>query len=177
MIKVIVSAASGAAENDIFPPFDPWHFPSQIFWTVLLFGFMYFVLSRFILPKLGSVIEVRENTLADDLDEAARLSSEADEAQKAVELRMAEARNKARETASRARAKLDAEIAEETARVDGELAKKLEAAEARIAALRTEAMGTVDQIAADAVQAITARFDVNTDAANAKSAVSKVLGS
>ncbi|MEM6534524.1 MAG: hypothetical protein AAF613_02690 [Pseudomonadota bacterium] len=177
MVEFIMAASGTSAEKPVFPPFDPWHFPSQIFWTVLLFGFMYFVLSRFILPKLGSVIEVRENTLADDLDEAARLSSEAEEAQKAVELRMAEARNKARETASRARAKLDAEIAEETARVDAELAKKLEAAEARITTLRSEAMSTVDQIAAEAVQTITSRFDVKTKPADAKSAVSKILGS
>lgn len=172
-------AASGASEggSPAFPPFEPWHYPSQIFWTIILFSVMYFALSRFILPKLGSVIEVRENKLADDLDEAAALSQQAEEAQKALEVRMAEARNKARETANKARAKIDAEIAEETARVDAELAKKLDEADARITTLRNEAMKTVDTIAADATQAMTERFNVKTSAADAKSAVSKALTS
>ena len=115
-------AAGGAA----FPPFDPWHFPSQLFWLAILFGALYLALSRFILPKLGGVIESREDTIADSLDEAARLNEQSKEAKQQQDLALAEARAKARETADKARAKVEAEIAAETAKVDGELAERLD---------------------------------------------------
>lgn len=176
MASIFVIIASGAeAASDPFPPLDPWHFPSQIFWTLVLFTFTYLVLSRVILPKLGSTIETRQSTLADDLDDAQRFSDEAEEAQKALEVRMAEARAKARETANAARAKIEADLAEETAKVDAEIATKLEHAESRIRDMRTEAMENVAEIAADTVRTMTSKFGVSATAAKAKSAVKAAL--
>jgi F-type H+-transporting ATPase subunit b len=179
MTLLIPFAASGANDAtqsaSVFPPLDPWHFPSQIFWTLLLFAFLYFMLSRFILPKLGSTIETRQSTLADDLDDAQRFSDEADSAQKALEVRMAEARGKARETADAARAKIDADLAAQTAKVDADINTKLEAAEARITELRTSAMANVAEIATDTVQVMTDRLGVKTTKTAAKSAVGSVL--
>jgi F-type H+-transporting ATPase subunit b len=171
------AADAAAKEPAVFPPLDTWHFPSQIFWTLLSFGLLYFMLSRFILPKLGSTIETRHSTIADNLDEAQRLADEADAGQKALEVRMAEARAKSRETADKARAKIETQINAETAKVDADLATKLDAAEARITHLRDEAMSNVSQIAADATQAITDRFGVKTTTAAASSAVGKALDS
>ncbi len=176
MLAFVIAAETAAhADSPAFPPFEPWHFPSQIFWTIILFSAMYFALSRFILPKLGSVIEVRETKIANDLDEAASLSHRAEEAKKALELSLAEARNKARETANKARAKIDAEISEETAKVDAELGAKLAEAETRISTLRSEAMSNVENIAVEAMQAITEQFDIKTGAADAKTAVAKAV--
>lgn len=179
MTLLIPFAAAGAdaaqADSGVFPPLDTWHFPSQIFWTLLLFGFLYFVLSRFILPKLGSTIETRQSTLADDLDDAQRFSDEAVQAQKALEVRMAEARGKARETADAARAKIEAELSAETVKVDADINAKLEAADARINELRTAAMANVTEIAAETTQAITDKFGVKTNASAAKSAVDTAL--
>ncbi|MEM7494384.1 MAG: hypothetical protein AAF296_13475 [Pseudomonadota bacterium] len=170
-----IIATSAEAASDPFPPLDPWHFPSQIFWTVILFTLTYVVLSRVILPKLGSTIETRQSTLADDLDDAQRFSDEADDAQKALEIRMAEARTKARETANAARTKIEADLAEETVKVDAEIATKLEHAESRIRDMRSEAMENVAEIAADTARAMTSKFGVSATAAKAKSAVKAAL--
>jgi len=173
LVPMLVISADAASAP--FPPLDTWHFPSQIFWTLLLFGLTYFVLSRFILPKLGSTIETRQSTLADDLDDAQRFSDEADRAQKALEIRMAEARAKARETADAARAKIEADLATKTAKVDADINAKLAEAEARITELRTAAMSSVSEIATDTVQTMTDKFGVKTTAATAKSAVGAAL--
>ena len=170
-----IIATGAEAASDPFPPLDPWHFPSQIFWTVILFTLTYVVLSRVILPKLGSTIETRQSTLADDLDDAQRFSDEADDAQKALEIRMAEARTKARETANAAGTKIEADLAEETAKVDAEIATKLEHAESRIRDMRSEAMENVAEIAADTARAMTSKFGISATAAKAKSAVKAAL--
>ena len=175
MIAIFTAADASKGAGAAFPPFDPWHFPSQIFWLAILFGVLYFVLSRFILPQLGAVLERRENTIADNLDEAARLNDQAIEAQKAMETSMAEARAQARDTASKARAKMDAEIRQETAKVDAELDAKLEAAELRISERRSEILENVESIATDAAEALVAKFEANIPAADIKKAVTGAL--
>lgn len=178
MISIIMAAdaAHGATEAAPFPPFETWHFPSQIFWLTVLFGTLYFVLSRFILPSIGNTLERRESSIASDLDEAARLNDEAVEAQKAVEVSIAKAHAKARETADKARAKIDKNIAEETAKVDAEVDAKLADAETRIAALRTEAMKNVESIAGDTTEAILGKFSSKAGKADIASAVKTALG-
>jgi len=175
-IIMAAEAAQGAEKAAAFPPFDPWHFPSQIFWLVVLFGFLYFVLSRFILPSIGSTLERRESSIASDLDEAARLNEEALEAQKAVEVSIAKAHAKARETADKARAKIDKTIADETAKVDAEIDAKLAEAETRIADLRSEAMKNVSTIAGDTTEAILGKFGAKAGKRNINSAVKTALG-
>lgn len=175
MLPIIISAdaAKGAA---VFPPFDPWHFPSQIFWLAVLFGSLYFILSRFILPSIGNTLELRESSIADDLDEAARLSEEAVDAQKAVDVSIAKAHGKARETADKARAKIDKEISAETAKVDAEVDKKLAEAETRISALRADAMKNVEAIASDAAESVLGKFGSKAGKADVSTAVKSALG-
>lgn len=173
MTVLLPLAAAGAenAQKGAFPPLETWHFPSQIFWTLLLFGLLYFVLSRFILPKLGNTIEVRESKLADDIDTARLASDKADEAQKAAEKQMGEARAKARDLSNKTRRDIEAEINAETAKIDAAINAKVEAAEVRIAALRTDALSNVASIAEEAASAMTKRFDVTASADDIASAV------
>lgn len=175
MIAFLAETAGHAGEAAAFPPFDTWHMPSQLFWLAVLFTALYIALARFILPKMSDTIEKRSNRVASDLDEAARLNNQATEAQKALELRLAQARGKARETAEKAREKTEAELASETARVDADLAKKLDVADARISKLRADAMKNVEQIAVDAAEAMTARLGVKASKADLKKAVSAAL--
>ena len=174
LLSFAAEAAHGATGGSAaFPPFDPWHFPSQLFWLVIMFGGLYIVLSRFVLPKLGGVIEKRGDTIADSLDEAARLDEQAKEAKRQQELHLAEARSKARETADKARDKVEAEIAAETQKVDADLATRLEEAEARIRKVRSEALSNVDSIATETTHAMLARFGVSVSETDAKAAVQR----
>jgi len=176
MYSILIAAeAAKDASKASFAPFDPWHFPSQIFWLVVLFGTLYIVLSRFILPSIGSTLERRESTIASDLDEAARLNDEAVEAQKAVEVSIAKAHAKARETADKARGKIDKEIASETAKVDADVDKKLAEAEARITALRADAMKNVESIASDAAESVLSKFGSKAGKADVGAAVKSAL--
>ncbi|MGE6697859.1 hypothetical protein ACQKH5_09220 [Hyphomonas sp. NPDC076900] len=175
MIAFLAETAGHGGEAAAFPPFETWHMPSQLFWLAVLFTALYLALSRFILPKMSDTIEKRANRVASDLDEAARLNNQAVEAQKALELRLAQARAKARETAEKAREKTEAELASETARVDADLAKKLEAADARISKLRADAMTNVEQIAVDTADAMITRLGVKASPADLKKAVSAAL--
>lgn len=172
MLPITIAADAAQAA---FPPFETWHFPSQTFWLAVLFGGLYLILSRFILPSIGNTLEQRESSIADDLDEAARLNDEAVDARKAVEVSIAKAHGKARETADKARTKIDKEIAAETAKVDAEVDKKLAEAETRISVLRADAMKSVESIASDAAASVIGKFGSKAGSADVSTAVKSAL--
>lgn len=146
------------ASAGTFPPFDPSTFASQLFWLTITFGVLYFLLSLWILPRIGSAIEERRDRIADDLDAAAQMKAQADEAERAYEKSLADARAKAQATAEAARADMDRDIAEEIAQIDRELAARSQAAEDRIRESKTKALAEVRTIAASAASGIVARI-------------------
>ena len=178
IIVFLADAADGhgAEESGLFPPFDPTYFPSQLFWLAITFGVLYLVLARMILPRLSANLERRSDTIADDLDEAARLNEQAEEAKQALEVSLAQARAKARETASKAEATMAEEIAAETRKVDAAIDKKLEAAEARINDVRAEAMANVETVAGDATKSILGKLGLSANQNDIAAAVKNAIG-
>ena len=165
----------GAEESGIFPPFDPTYFPSQLFWLAVTFGVLYWVLSSMILPRLSANLERRSDTIADDLDEAARLNEQAEEAKQALQVSLAQARTKARETAAKAEAAMAEEIAAETRKVDATIDQKLETAENRINEVRTEAMSNVQTVASDVASSILGKLGLSASPAEITSAVQSAI--
>ena len=150
-------AAHGAdaahAASDVFPPFDPTYFPSQLFWLAISFVVLYIALDRFILPKIKTTIEDRRDRIADDLDAAAQAKADAEAAGEAYERSLGEARAKAHGIAADTRDALDKELAKEAAKVEAELAEKQAAAEASIRSAKDKAFAEVRGIAATATAA------------------------
>ena len=142
----------------VFPPFDPTYFPSQIFWLLLSFGMLYFILKSVFLPKIGGVIEERSNRIADDLDTASRVQREAEEAEKAYDRALADARAKASNVAEATRQSIDAEIAAELETADAKAQEDASIAEARIAKIRQDALSNIDAVASDTASAIYAKL-------------------
>ena len=176
LFAFFADTAHGAEKVDgVFPAFDATYFPSQIFWLIVTFGALYFILSRMILPRLGANLERRSDTIADDLDEAARLNEQAEDAQQALEVNLAKARTGARATVQQAEAKMAEEIAAETRKVDEQLEQKLDAAEARIAELRRQAMSNVEAVATDATEAILQRLGMTLTKPEIEQAVSEAV--
>jgi F-type H+-transporting ATPase subunit b len=147
------SEAEGG-ERDVFPPFDPATFGSQLFWLAILFGLLYVLMSRVAIPRIGSILEERDKRIAGDLAEATRAKEASDAAVAAHEQALAEARQNAHGIALKARDAAKVEIAADRNRIETELNGRLGAAEAEIAKVKTSALGEVDSIARDAVEAI-----------------------
>jgi F-type H+-transporting ATPase subunit b len=153
MMNLAVTAAEEAhggehAASDVFPPFDPTYFASQIFWLLISFAALYFLMSRWILPRIGGIIEERRDRIADDLDAAQQISADAEETRATYEKALADARARAHSLAADAKADMDQEIADETAEVDATIAATSAEAEAKLAKARAAALAEVRTIAA-----------------------------
>ncbi|MFC4724919.1 F0F1 ATP synthase subunit B [Glycocaulis abyssi] len=165
------------AAAGVFPPFDPTYFASQLFWLAISFAVLYFLLSRWLLPRIGSTIEERKDRIADDLDAAASLKTQADDAVKAYEKSLADARAKAQAVGAEARAEAEREAAAETASMEAELDQRQSDAEARIAKARNAALSEVRNVAADVASTVTEHLaGLKVKREDAESAVDAVRG-
>jgi F-type H+-transporting ATPase subunit b len=140
------------------PQLNPLDWAPQLIWLAITFSILYLLMKWVALPRIGSVIEMRRQRIAGDLETAERLRRETQEAIAAYEQALAEARAKAHAIADEARNKLKDEVAAERADLERELAAKATEAEARIHAAKTSALKDVNEVAAETAAAIVQRL-------------------
>jgi F-type H+-transporting ATPase subunit b len=159
-----------------FPAFRVETFGSQLLWLAIAFGLLYYLMSRYIAPRIGGILEERAKRISDDVTAAQAMKAEADAATASYEKALAEARAGAQAIAAETRAKITAQSDAERKLLEDKLAADLATAEATIATARTAAMGNVRSIAIDATQAIVARLaGTAADASRVEAAVDAAL--
>ena len=141
-----------------FPPFDKQTFASQLVWFAIFFIALYVLIARFAIPRIGGIIEARRGKVEGDLAEANRLKEQSDQALKAYEKSLADARGRAQALANETRDKLNAEADNRRKALESQLNAKLAVAEKTIAATKTAAMANVRGIAVDTAAAIVERL-------------------
>ena len=150
---IAVSEVPGGDAHGAFPPFDPQTFGSQLFWLAITFGLLYYLMAKVALPRIGTILEERNDRIADDLAEAEKLKQETDEAIASYEQALGEARQNAHGIAHAARDKAKAKIDADRNRIEADLGDKIKAAEAEIATVTSAALADIDSIARDAAEA------------------------
>lgn len=116
------------------PQLDPTWFVSQLFWLGLSFGFLYLLLSLFVLPPLQTVIASRKGAVDWDLETAQALKSAAEHAKQSYEHTLLESREMAHALMNEAEATSKARAAEANKALDAQVAAKLAHASTAIAA-------------------------------------------
>lgn len=151
-------------------------YASQIFWILLIFGFVFFVIGKGMVPKVMETVSLRDKQIADDLNAAEKAREQADAEEEAWRKR--ENENRANAQAIVAKAKADAakatehRLGEANARLDAQMVE----AEARIAKARDGALGEIETVATEAANDIVLRVaGVSVDEASARSAVKEAL--
>jgi F-type H+-transporting ATPase subunit b len=152
------TAHTEAAHERVFPPFEKSTFASQLVSLLIAFVALYLIVSRIALPRVGSVIDARQNAIDGDLTEAQKLKDASDSALKAYESELAAARSRAQAIGAETREKLNAASEAERTTLEQRLSVKLADAEKTIASTRESAMSNVRGIAADAAAAIVQRL-------------------
>lgn len=136
-----------AGGGGAFPPFDAALFSSQLIWFALTFGVLYLFVSRFVLPRVGGVLEKRAGAISGDLDQAAQKSAAAEAARATMEKAVAKARADARAMIDAARADMTAKLTAEQEAAETRLAAKIDAAEAKVNEARAKALAEIPAMA------------------------------
>jgi F-type H+-transporting ATPase subunit b len=141
-----------------FPPFQTETFASQLVSLAIAFAALYLIVSRIALPRVGGLLDARQNAIEGDLAAAQKLKDESDSALKAYESELAAARSRAQAIGAETREKLNAAAEAQRKTLEDQLSVKLADAEKTIASTREAAMSNVRGIAAEAAAAIVQRL-------------------
>lgn len=151
-------------------------YSSQIFWLLITFGFVFFVVGLGMVPKVQSVVDLRDKKIADDLAEAKAAFAASDALEEQHRKQDADSRAAAQQLVANAKtqAALETEVSIKAA--DADFAALIAAAEDRIGAARSAALSQMADVAADAASDMANRvagLSVTPDAA--KAAVKAVM--
>ena len=156
-----------------FPPFDQTTFPSQIFWLVITFAFLFVVMWRVAGPRINGVITTRRDKINGDIAVAQKYRGNAEAASAAYQTALAGARARANTLAEENRKHVADEIDKAKADADAKAHAATAEAESRIQAMRVQARASVTEAAQDAAINIVARLTGDTVSADDAAAAIK----
>jgi F-type H+-transporting ATPase subunit b len=141
-----------------FPPFDTQTFPSQVLWLAITFVALYLLMGRIALPRIGTILEQRQQRISGDLAQAQHLKDQTDAAVAAYEKALADARANAQGLLSDSRQRQTAQAQARRKELDAALNGKIAEAEKAVANAKSAAMVNVRGIATEAAAAIVERL-------------------
>ena len=149
---------------------------SQLFWLAIVFGFIFFVIGRGMLPKIQSTVDAREKKIADDLERAQAARAKADETEAAWRARMDQARAEAARLAQEAKQESAKATEAKVKKAADKIALKADAANAKIREAVEAARNEIEAVAAEATREMVQRLaGISIDKAEVASAVKAEL--
>ena len=128
------------------PQLDPTYWASQAFWLILIFSLLYLALSNLFIPKIKDNIDIRENKIKDDLDEAQKLKNLAEQKLKEYKLSLEDAKKEVQKIIFESKNRLNLEIHNKKKEFEKEIESEIEAAEKEIESLKNESLKNISTI-------------------------------
>jgi F-type H+-transporting ATPase subunit b len=125
-------------------------FFSQLFWLAVVFGIIYFVIGRGMVPKIQSVVEDRDRKIAEDLAAAQRAREEAAASEEVYRARIEASRSEALKVAQEAKHQAALDTEKKLKAVDAKIGKRVAEAEEKIRAAAEAARRELEPVAAEA---------------------------
>ncbi|WP_102109505.1 F0F1 ATP synthase subunit B' [Oceaniglobus roseus] len=146
-------------------------FPNQVFWLIIALVAIYFILTRIGLPRVGGVLAERQGTITNHIAAAEELKIRAQEAEKAYDKALADARAEAGRIVAAAKADIQKDLDAAMAKADEEIAAKSAESEAAIDEIRKGAMAAIEEVAKDTAGALVTALGGSGDQAAIDGAV------
>jgi F-type H+-transporting ATPase subunit b len=136
----------------------PFIFFSQLFWLAVVFGIIYFGIARGMVPKIRSVVDDRDEKIADDLAAAQRAREGAEAAEAVYRERIETSRSEALKVAQQAKQDSALETEKRLKVIDEQIGARAAEAEARIRAAANEARRELEPVAAEAASQLVSKL-------------------
>ena len=136
-----------AAESGGMPQLNPEFWVSQIFWLTLTFGILYIVLSKAILPKISSNLELRKSQIQENIEAAEKQRIESDTKLKEYDDLILKSKIKAKNIYKDAREKVIKDINLKKEVLDRQIDEEIKKAEKEIEVLKKNAPEKINKIA------------------------------
>ena len=131
------------------PQLDFSVFPSQLFWLCISFFTMLFIMSKFIIPKIAEMINLRKEKIDDYLDSAADFKARSEQALENYHRALKEATDEANLSLQKTKQEMKNLIERKQTELNEELSRQIKEGEQQIRDSKTKAMKQVDAMTED----------------------------
>ncbi len=136
-----------AAESGGMPQLNPEFWVSQIFWLIITFGILYIVLSKFILPKISSNLELRKSQIQENIETAEKQREMSEVKLKEYDEIILKSKLDAKNIFKNAREKIIKDINLKKETLDKQIDDEISNAEEEIKTLKKDATDKINKIA------------------------------
>ena len=136
-----------AAESGGMPQLNPEFWVSQIFWLIITFGILYIVLSKFILPKISSNLELRKSQIQENIETAEKQREISEVKLKEYDEIILKSKSEAKNIFKNAREKIIKDINLKKETLDKQIDEEISNAEEEIKTLKRDATDKINKIA------------------------------
>ena len=142
-----LSYGKAFASDEGMPQLNPEFWISQIFWLTLIFGFLYVLLSKLILPKISYNLEARKSQITENIETAEKQREESDQKLKDYENIINNAKNEAKNIFNQTREKILRDINNKKNNLAHEIGEEIKKAEKEILDLKIKSPEKINKIA------------------------------
>ena len=142
----LLSSECFGAEGGM-PQLNPDYWVSQIFWVILIFGILYVILWRIILPKINVNLENRKSQILTDLDDAQKFEDQSKEKLSEYNQILNQAKQEAKKILDGTRKKINRDIESKKNQFNLEIKKEIEKAEKEIKIIKLSSIEDINKIA------------------------------
>jgi len=135
------------ASDDGMPQLNPEFWVSQIFWLTIIFGSLYVLLSKLILPKISNNLEARKSQIAENIESAEKKRNDSDQKLKEYEKIINETKIEAKNIYNEARQKIVRDINKKKEAVEKEIDEEIKKVESEILNLKKKSPEKINKIA------------------------------
>ena len=132
------------------PQLNPEYWVSQIFWVILIFGTLYVILWRTILPKINENLENRKSQILTDLDEAQKLKDQSEKKISEYNKILSDAKQDAKKILDETRKRINRDIKNKKNQFNLEIDKEIGNTEKEIKMLKLSSIKDINKIAIEA---------------------------
>ena len=136
-----------AAESGGMPQLNPEFWVSQIFWLIITFGILYVVLSKIILPKINSNLELRKSKILDNIEAADKLREESESKLREYDEVISKSKLEAKNIFNQTREKVVKDIDTKREVLEKQIDEEVKKTEEEINKLKKEAPEKINKIA------------------------------
>ena len=131
------------------PQLDPEYWPSQVFWLIIIFLTIYILISKIFIPKIKGSIDLREDKIRKDLEEAKTFKEQAELKLKEYNSLMETAKIEVKKIISKSRQKLNRDIQIKKDEVQKKIDTEILNAEAEIKKFKKDSFNKINSISQD----------------------------
>jgi len=148
-LNFLFTSVVESSESSGMPQLNPEFWFSQIFWLIIVFGALFAILSKLILPKISANLEARKSQILENIEAAEKQRGEGENKIIEYEKIILDSKNETKDYFSKAREQILKDIDKKRKVLENEINEEIKKTEKEIIDLKNKSPEKINKIAVE----------------------------